>query len=82
MLKLNGLGKLAANFSPIGFAAGTRRIHYAWVIVAIAATMGFVTSSVRFAATALVPFLSDSASGFGWSYTARARTISSATPGI
>ena len=45
-----------------------RPIHYAWVIVAIAATMGFITSSVRFAAAALVPHLSDSAAGFGWSY--------------
>ena len=35
------------------------RIHYAWVIVAIAATMGCITSSVRFAAAALVPHLSD-----------------------
>ena len=44
------------------------RIHYAWVIVAIAAMMGFITSSVRFAAAALVPHLSDPAAGFGWSY--------------
>ena len=45
-----------------------RKVHYAWVIVAIAATMGFITSAVRFAAAALVPHLSDSAAGFGWSY--------------
>jgi MFS family permease len=44
------------------------RIHYAWIIVAIAAMMGFITSSVRFAAAALVPHLSDPAAGFGWSY--------------
>ncbi len=43
------------------------QIHYAWVIVAVAAAMGFITSSVRFAAAALVPHLSDAA-GFGWSY--------------
>ena len=43
------------------------RVHYAWVIVAIAAAMGFITSAVRFAAAALVPHLSDPA-GFGWSY--------------
>ena len=42
-------------------------IHYAWIIVAIAATMGFITSSVRFAAAALVPHLRDSAGAFGWS---------------
>ena len=45
-----------------------RQIHYAWVIVAIAAAMGFITSAVRFAAAALVPHLSDPAAGFGWSY--------------
>ena len=45
-----------------------RRIHYAWIVVAIAAAMGFITSSVRFAAAALVPHLSDPAAGFGWSY--------------
>ena len=44
------------------------QIHYAWVIVAVAAAMGFITSSVRFAAAALVPHLSDPAAGFGWSY--------------
>ena len=44
------------------------RLHYAWVIVAIAAAMGFITSAVRFAAAALVPHLSDPAAGFGWSY--------------
>ena len=43
------------------------RIHYAWIIVAMAAAMGCITSSVRFAAAALVPHLSDPA-GFGWSY--------------
>ncbi len=44
------------------------RLHYAWIIVAIAAAMGFISSSVRFAAAALVPHLSDPAAGFGWSY--------------
>ena len=43
------------------------RLHYAWIIVAMAAMMGFITSSVRFAAAALVPHLSDP-EGFGWSY--------------
>ena len=44
------------------------KIHYAWVIVVIAGAMGFITSSMRFAAAALVPHLSDPAAGFGWSY--------------
>ena len=70
MSKLSGLGKLALNFSPTSLSVGTRQIHYAWVIVAIATTMLLVTSSVRFAAAALVPYLNDSASGFGWSYAA------------
>ena len=70
MLKLRGLGKLAINFSPTGLSVGTRQIHYAWVIVAIATTMLLVTSSVRFAAAALVPYLNDPDSGFGWSYAA------------
>ena len=44
------------------------KIHYAWVIVAIAGAMGFITSAMRFAAAALVPHLSDPVAGFGWSY--------------
>ena len=44
------------------------KIHYAWVIVAIAGAMGFITSAMRFAAAALVPHLTDPAAGFGWSY--------------
>ena len=44
------------------------RLHYAWVIVALAGMMGFVTSAMRFAAAALVPHLIDPAEGFGWSY--------------
>ena len=59
---------LKINLQPSELAVGSRRIHYGWVIVAIASTIGFLTSSVRFAATALVPYLRDSASGFGWSY--------------
>ena len=44
------------------------KIHYAWVIVAFAASMGFITSAIRFAAAALVPYLGDPNEGFGWSY--------------
>ncbi len=46
------------------------RIHYAWIIVAIASTMVLVTSSIRFAAAALVPHLNDAEAGFGWDYSA------------
>ena len=44
------------------------KLHYAWVIVALAGLMGFITSAMRFAAAALVPHLTDPAGGFGWSY--------------
>ncbi len=44
------------------------QFHYAWVIVALAGLMGFITSAMRFAAAALVPHLIDPAEGFGWSY--------------
>ena len=44
------------------------KIHYAWIIVVIAGTMGLITSSMRFAAPALVPHLIDPVEGFGWSY--------------
>jgi MFS family permease len=51
----------------MGLAFGTRRPHYAWIIVAIASVMGMISSSVRFATSVLVPHLRDPA-GFGWSY--------------
>ena len=59
---------LKVDLRPAPLAVGSRKIHYGWVIVALASTMGCITSSVRFAAAALVPYLRDSASGFGWSY--------------
>ena len=59
---------LKVDLRPADLAVGSRKIHYGWVIVALASTMGGITSAVRFAAAALVPYLRDSASGFGWSY--------------
>ena len=59
---------LKVDLRPANLAVGSREIHYGWVIVALASTIGCITSSVRFAAAALVPHLRDSASGFGWSY--------------
>lgn len=47
---------------------GNHEIHYAWVIAVIAGAIGFLTHSVRFAVGAMVPYLRDSSSGFGWSY--------------
>ena len=57
MLKLNGVGRLSLRWGPMGLALGTRQLHYAWVIVALASVMGMVSSSVRFALQALVPSL-------------------------
>jgi len=59
---------LKVDLRPANLAVGSRGIHYGWVIVVLASTMGCITSAVRFAAAALVPYLRDSASGFGWSY--------------
>ena len=67
MLRLNGFGRLAITLSPSGITVGTRQIHYAWVIVTVAAVMWMITSSIRFAGTVLVPHLQDP-DAFGWSY--------------
>ena len=55
---------LKVNLRPADLAVGSRRIHYAWIIVAVASSMWVISSSVRFAAGMLVPYLQD---GFGWS---------------
>ncbi len=69
MLKLNGVGRLGLRLGPMGLALGTRRLHYAWVIVAVASLLGMISSSVRFATSVLVPYLRDPA-GLGWGYSA------------
>jgi MFS family permease len=48
-------------------ANGSRRLHYAWVTVAVASLICMITSPVRFAISMLVPYL-QSPQGFGWSY--------------
>jgi len=55
---------LKVNLRPAHLAVGSRRVHYAWVMVAVASTMWMTTSAVRFAAAILVPDLQDI---FGWS---------------
>ena len=75
MLRLNGFGKLAISLSPTGVTVGARKIHYAWVIVAVAAAMWMISSSIRFAGTVLVPHLQDP-DVFGWSYGAIAFAFS------
>src|SRR5207244_12621199 len=52
---------------PTGRADGAPRLHYAWVIVAVASMICMITSPVRFAISMLVPYL-QSPQGFGWSY--------------
>ena len=51
---------------PEGLVIGSRRIHYAWVIVAVATVMWMVSSSMRFAIAVLVPEFENL---FGWSLT-------------
>src|SRR4029453_5523107 len=53
--------------NPTKIANGTPRLHYAWVIVAVASMICMITSPVRFAISILVPYL-QSPQGFGWSY--------------
>jgi MFS family permease len=56
-----------AHQSPNWRASGSQTLHYAWVIVAVAAMICMITSPVRFAISMLVPYL-QSPQGFGWSY--------------
>jgi MFS family permease len=53
--------------NPTKIASSTPRLHYAWVIVAVASMICMITSPVRFAISILVPYL-QSPQGFGWSY--------------
>ncbi|MDA0263096.1 MAG: MFS transporter [Chloroflexi bacterium] len=56
-----------ANFSlkPSNMVLAGRPVHYAWVIVAVAACMRLFSSSFRSSSSILIPRLVDS---FGWSY--------------
>ncbi len=51
---------------PKGLVAGNRRVHYAWIIVGVAAVMWMTSSSMRFAVAVLVPEFGEL---FGWSVT-------------
>ena len=53
------------NLKPSELAVGGHQIHYAWVIVAVAAVMRLSSSSFRSSSSILIPRLVDS---FGWSY--------------
>src|SRR5437879_13533834 len=67
MLRLRRFTKGMAHQSPTGLASGSQRLHYAWVIVAVASMICMITSPVRFAISMLVPYL-QSPQGSGWSY--------------
>ena len=58
---------MKVNLSKTDLSIGTRQIHYAWVIVAVAVAMRLTSSAIRTASTVLVPYLHDS-KNFGWSY--------------
>ncbi len=66
---------LKIGLSTTGLSVGEHRVHYAWVIVAVASAMWLTSSSIRIAASMLVPYLADS-DGFGWSYGAIALAFS------
>ena len=53
------------NLKPSELAVGGHQIHYAWVIVAVAAVIRLFSSSFRSSSSILIPRLVDS---FGWSY--------------
>ena len=53
------------NLEPSNLLVGGRHVHYAWVIVAVAAVMRLFSSSFRSSSSILIPRLVDS---FGWSY--------------
>ena len=67
---------LRVSLKPAGLAVGDHHIHYAWLMVVIAALMWMVSSSIRFSTTVLVPHLQDPAGGLGWSYAAIAVAFS------
>ena len=53
------------NLNPSELTFGRHQVHYAWVIVAVAAVMRLFSSSFRSSSSILIPRLVDS---FGWSY--------------
>lgn len=53
------------NLKPSTLAVGGHSVHYAWVIVVVAAIMRLSTSGFRSSASILVPRIVDT---FGWSY--------------
>src|SRR5499433_1328865 len=67
MLRLQRLTPGRTHLYLTGLARDAQRLHYAWVIVAVASMICMITSPIRFAISMLVPYL-QSPQGFGWSY--------------
>ena len=61
---------------PEGLVIGSRRVHYAWVIVAVATVMWMTSSSMRFAVAVLVPEFDEL---FGWTIVIGNLTIGTIT---
>ena len=53
------------SLTPANLGVGSRRIHYAWAIVVVAASMRLSSSAVRTSFSILVPRMVEA---FGWSY--------------
>ena len=58
---------LKLNLNPADLSVGSRRIHYAWVVVMLAVAMRLTVVGIRVASSVIVPFLHDPRN-FGWSY--------------
>ncbi len=56
---------LKTRLDPANLTIAGRRIHYAWVVVGLAASMRLTSSSFRTSSSVLIPRLVES---FGWSY--------------
>src|SRR5262249_17546438 len=67
MFRLQRLTQGITHLYLTGLARDARRLHYAWVIVAVASMICMITSPMRFAISMLIPYL-QSPQGFGWSY--------------
>lgn len=67
MLRLQRFTRGMTRQDPTRLARGSRRLHYAWVMVAVASLICMISSPMRFAISLLVPHLQNP-EGFGWSY--------------
>ncbi|MDP6550312.1 MAG: hypothetical protein QF659_09600, partial [Dehalococcoidia bacterium] len=57
---------LKVSLGPAGVKIGPYRFHYAWAILGMASVMWTTSSSIRFATSLLVPYLSDPDGAYAW----------------